>query len=205
MCSGYVVAWVAPAARTLHPELFLHFFLLLPPPVAKERFHEHSIFTNCGPVLLCVNPYEELDCFGQVRKTRSPRNSKNKLDQMLKSSPPSSSFQQHIISDYAQVSGVGLPAHAYASAQAALDALRSQLGSQNILFLGELGSGKSRCFMETVEYLISVNPSTMRLHQQVLEANTLLHGNARLNRKGKAIFLHSFFFLLRKHTAMPAR
>ncbi|KAJ3026859.1 UNVERIFIED_CONTAM: cytochrome c oxidase subunit 1, partial [Siphonaria sp. JEL0065] len=128
----------------------------------KKRFQDGLIYTYTGSILVAVNPYKNLDIFGHgtIAKYENQERQKN--------SP-----------------------HIFALSDAAISSIRTERKNQSVIISGESGSGKSESTKYILSYLTAVtshHSNTSWIHQQILEANTVLEsfGNAKTSRNNNS-------------------
>ncbi|KAG7356913.1 ankyrin repeat domain protein [Nitzschia inconspicua] len=120
----------------------------------KRRFHQHSIYTYTGKVLLALNPFQPLEgVYGEDIMKRYGVNGPQKQANSTVSPTP--------------------PPHAYAVAQDAYHALMEQGDNQSILVSGESGSGKTVTVKVIMSYL--ANQSRRSLHPSTPQCNDAGH------------------------------
>lgn len=123
-----------------------------------KRFTEHLIYTYIGPVLVSVNPYQDLNI-----------------------------YTAEYIKQYHNVTFYELPPHIYAIADAAFNAMREEVIDHCILISGESGAGKTEASKKILHYLAAAshNASTVEnVKDKLLKSNPILEafGNAKTNR-----------------------
>ncbi|ORY43349.1 hypothetical protein BCR33DRAFT_766571 [Rhizoclosmatium globosum] len=128
----------------------------------KKRFAAGYIYTYTGSILVAVNPYKTLDIFGHasIAKYQSKDRRQN-------------------------------PPHIYALSDATITNIRNERKNQSVIISGESGSGKSESTKYILNYLTAVTSSATNaswIHQQILEANTVLEsfGNAKTSRNNNS-------------------
>ncbi|KAJ3028810.1 UNVERIFIED_CONTAM: cytochrome c oxidase subunit 1 [Siphonaria sp. JEL0065] len=128
----------------------------------KKRFQDGLIYTYTGSILVAVNPYKNLDIFGYATIA------KYENQERQKNSP-----------------------HIFALSDAAISLIRTEKKNQSVIISGESGSGKSESTKYILSYLTAVtshHSNTSWIHQQILEANTVLEsfGNAKTSRNNNS-------------------
>ncbi|KAJ3065284.1 cytochrome c oxidase subunit 1, partial [Podochytrium sp. JEL0797] len=128
----------------------------------KNRFQDGFIYTYTGSILVAVNPYKPLDIFGHAT-----------------------------ISKYESHERQHNPPHIFALSESAIRNLRSEKRNQSVIISGESGSGKSESTKYILSYLTAVtshHSNVSWIHQQILEANTVLEsfGNAKTSRNNNS-------------------
>ncbi|KAI9341648.1 P-loop containing nucleoside triphosphate hydrolase protein [Obelidium mucronatum] len=114
----------------------------------KKRFRDGFIYTYTGTILVAVNPYKSLDIFGHATI------SKYENQERQKNAP-----------------------HIFALSDAAISSIRTEKKNQSVIISGESGSGKSESTKYILSYLTAVtshHSNVSWIHQQILEANTVL-------------------------------
>uniref|UniRef100_A0AAV2IZE7 Myosin motor domain-containing protein n=1 Tax=Knipowitschia caucasica TaxID=637954 RepID=A0AAV2IZE7_KNICA len=157
----------------------------------RKRFHENLIYTYIGTLLVSVNPYKELDVFGQKQ-----------------------------MDIYMGVNFFELPPHIYALADNAFRTMLSEFNNHFILISGESGSGKTEASKKILQFYAVSCPSTallcnirdrLLLSNPVLEAfgnaKTLKNDNSsrfgkymdiQFDHQGRAVGGHILSYLLEK-------
>ncbi|XP_015914196.2 unconventional myosin-Ic isoform X3 [Parasteatoda tepidariorum] len=123
-----------------------------------KRFQENLIYTYIGPVVISVNPYQDLDLY-------SPE----------------------IIEQYQNVNFFELPPHIFAIADTAFRSMREECHDQCILISGESGAGKTEASKKLLQYIAAAShhaPSVENVKDKLLLSNPILEafGNAKTNR-----------------------
>mmetsp|Transcript_8727 Transcript_8727/g.20286 ORF Transcript_8727/g.20286 Transcript_8727/m.20286 type:complete len:1478 (+) Transcript_8727:193-4626(+) len=138
----------------------------------NARYKQNLIYTRTGPILVALNPWQDLSLYGNdVMQSYRRRN-----------------FEQ-------------VPPHVFAIAEAAFSNLQSKMKDQTILVSGDSGSGKTESTKFMMQYLATVanhTVATANTEQQVLQCNPVLEafGNAKTlrndnsSRFGKYIDIH---------------
>ncbi|KAJ3266899.1 cytochrome c oxidase subunit 1 [Chytriomyces hyalinus] len=128
----------------------------------KARFLAGHIYTYTGSILVALNPYKSLDIFGHqtIAKYENKTRSQN------------------------------VP-HIFALSENAISSIRSEKKNQSVIISGESGSGKSESTKYILSYVTAVTSHTSSvswIHQQILEANTVLEsfGNAKTSRNNNS-------------------
>ena len=122
------------------------------------RYMQDKIYTRTGPILVCMNPWRDLQLYSQdiLKGYR-----KQKLDHM--------------------------PPHVFGIAEAAFSNLQTERKDQTILVSGDSGSGKTESTKFMMQYLASVahhTSETANTETRVLQCNPVLEafGNAKTLR-----------------------
>ncbi|XP_041348881.1 unconventional myosin-Ic-like [Gigantopelta aegis] len=124
----------------------------------RKRFQENLIYTYIGPVLVSVNPYQQLDIYNQAW-----------------------------IETYRNVNFYELPPHVYAIADAAYRTMRGDNCDVCVLISGESGSGKTEASKQILQYIAASSTHSTevdRIKDRLLNSNPILEafGNAKTNR-----------------------
>eukprot|EP00288_Rhodomonas_lens_P011274 CAMPEP_0177748744 /NCGR_PEP_ID=MMETSP0484_2-20121128/32102_1 /TAXON_ID=354590 /ORGANISM="Rhodomonas lens, Strain RHODO" /LENGTH=1368 /DNA_ID=CAMNT_0019263653 /DNA_START=40 /DNA_END=4145 /DNA_ORIENTATION=- len=138
----------------------------------NARYLEHKIYTRTGPILVAMNPWQELKLYGS-----------------------------EVLHSYRRKQMDHVPPHVFAIAEAAFANLQSARKDQTILVSGDSGSGKTESTKFMMQYLAAVahhTAVTANTEQQVLQCNPVLEafGNAKTlrndnsSRFGKYIDIH---------------
>ncbi|XP_060077330.1 uncharacterized protein LOC132556893 [Ylistrum balloti] len=120
----------------------------------KARYKEGKIYTNCGDILIAVNPCKFLPLFGE---------------------------KQHEEYHWKNLRGMP-PPHVFYPAARAYRRMQETRTNQVILVGGESGAGKTESTKYMVKHLVSLCPKdTTDLHQRIIKINPLLEafGNAK--------------------------
>jgi len=136
------------------------------------RYSQKKIYTRTGPILVGINPWEDLNLYGSDTLFSYRR---QKMDR--------------------------LPPHVFAISENAFVNLQSERKDQTILVSGDSGSGKTESTKFMMQYLAAVSHHTAvtaSTEQQVLQCNPVLEafGNAKTlrndnsSRFGKYIDIH---------------
>jgi myosin-5 len=136
------------------------------------RYMQNKIYTRTGPILVCMNPWQDL-----------------KL------------YEQQVLRQYRRQKLDNVPPHVFAIAEAAFANLQTERKDQTILVSGDSGSGKTESTKFMMQYLAAVahhTAVTANTEHQVLQCNPVLEafGNAKTlrndnsSRFGKYIDIH---------------
>ena len=122
------------------------------------RYEQKKIYTRTGPILVGINPWEDLNLYGSQTLFSYRR---QKMDT--------------------------LPPHVFAISENAFVNLQSERKDQTILVSGDSGSGKTESTKFMMQYLAAVSNHTAvtaSTEQQVLQCNPILEafGNAKTLR-----------------------
>ncbi|XP_033733062.1 uncharacterized protein LOC117322317 [Pecten maximus] len=120
----------------------------------KTRYAKNKIYTNCGDILIAVNPFKDLPIFGKKQHEEYHWKS-------LKRMPPP---------------------HVFYTAARAYRRMQETRTNQVILVEGESGSGKTESTKYMVKHLVSLCPREAGdLHNRIVKINPLLEafGNAK--------------------------
>ncbi|KAK3602474.1 hypothetical protein CHS0354_040541 [Potamilus streckersoni] len=122
--------------------------------VLKKRYEKDVIYTNCGDILIALNPCKELPIFGE---------------------------NEH--SQYDWVNFAELPApHIFHTAARAFRRMRESETDQVIIVSGESGAGKTESTKFMVKHFVHMCRSDNKeLHEKIIKVNPLLEafGNAK--------------------------
>lgn len=135
----------------------------------RVRYSEDKIYTGIGnPILISVNPYQNIPGLYSVERQREYRQAGGK------------------------VSNGGPPVHLYSVADAAFQTMLHDKVNQSIIISGESGAGKTEATKRMLAYLAEMQRSGQSgvdgdrrtVEQQVLDANPVLEafGNAKTVR-----------------------
>ncbi|KAJ1494369.1 P-loop containing nucleoside triphosphate hydrolase protein [Baffinella frigidus] len=117
----------------------------------NARYKQNLIYTRTGPILVALNPWQDLSLYGNdVMQSYRRRN----FEQV----PP------HVFA---------VPPHVFAIAEAAFSNLQSKMKDQTILVSGDSGSGKTESTKFMMQYLATVanhTVATANTEQQYLAA-----------------------------------
>lgn len=138
----------------------------------QMRYLRDKIYTSTGPILVGINPWQDLNVYGQ-ETLKSYRG--RKMHEM--------------------------PPHVFGVAEAAFTNLHNDRKDQTILVSGDSGSGKTESTKFMMQYLAAVahhTAGTTKIEQQVLQCNPVLEafGNSKTlrndnsSRFGKYIDIH---------------
>ena len=105
-----------------------------------------EMFTYCGTVLVSVNPYKSLPCFG-------PKDIRRYTGARLGKEPP----------------------HIFATAEACMDNIRTGSGDQSVIISGESGAGKTESTRRLVQYLAAVTVSRSAERNWVMQQVSQIH------------------------------
>ncbi|XP_063420548.1 myosin-IIIb-like [Mytilus trossulus] len=122
--------------------------------VLRSRYAQDKIFTNCGEILLAVNPYKTLPIFDD---------------------------EKHEKYDWKRFEA-NMPPHVYNVAARAYQRIREAKTDQVILVSGESGAGKTESTKLMVKHLVYMCPNgSHELHNTIVQVNPLLEafGNAQ--------------------------
>eukprot|EP01091_Cochliopodium_minus_P002670 TRINITY_DN1251_c0_g1_i2.p1 TRINITY_DN1251_c0_g1~~TRINITY_DN1251_c0_g1_i2.p1 ORF type:complete len:527 (-),score=175.60 TRINITY_DN1251_c0_g1_i2:1721-3274(-) len=124
----------------------------------SKRLKAESIYTYIGEVLISMNPYKQLQIYGQK-----------------------------VINDYVSKKIYENPPHVYAIAEAAYRNMRSNNANQCVIISGESGAGKTEASKKLMEYITAVSKnseSVGKVKSMLLESNPILEsfGNAKTVR-----------------------
>ncbi|XP_019878612.1 unconventional myosin IC isoform X2 [Aethina tumida] len=124
----------------------------------EKRFKENVIYTYIGPVLISVNPYKELNIYG---------------DNDIKAYSGKHFFE--------------VPPHVFAITDTSYRALKEEQREQCILISGESGSGKTEASKKVLQYIAAVTDhkgEVEKVKNKLLVSNPVLEafGNATTNR-----------------------
>eukprot|EP00281_Chroomonas_sp_CCMP1168_P033468 CAMPEP_0206237434 /NCGR_PEP_ID=MMETSP0047_2-20121206/14268_1 /ASSEMBLY_ACC=CAM_ASM_000192 /TAXON_ID=195065 /ORGANISM="Chroomonas mesostigmatica_cf, Strain CCMP1168" /LENGTH=572 /DNA_ID=CAMNT_0053661879 /DNA_START=38 /DNA_END=1752 /DNA_ORIENTATION=- len=136
------------------------------------RYKMNKIYTFTGPILVCMNPWQDLGL-----------------------------YEQHILKQYRGKPLHAVPPHVFAIAECAFSNLQAHRKDQTILVSGDSGSGKTESTKFMMQYLANVahhTAVTANTEHQVLQCNPVLEafGNAKTlrndnsSRFGKYIDIH---------------
>ncbi|XP_069120486.1 chitin synthase chs-2-like isoform X2 [Argopecten irradians] len=120
----------------------------------KERYNKDKIYTNCGDILIAVNPYKSLSIFGERQHQQ--------YDWKVLQRPP--------------------PPHVFYTAARAYGRMLETATNQVILVGGESGAGKTESAKYMVKHLVSLCPGQSdNLQERIVNINPLLEafGNAK--------------------------
>ena len=131
----------------------------------RKRFRRRLIYTHVGAILVAVNPFEQLDIYGEDDMRRAQ----------------------------ATQGGVGFP-HVFVTACSAYSQLCLHGKDQSVLISGESGAGKTETTKKVLQYLANVAPGGERkdgepgLEEKILRSNPLLEalGNAKTLRNNNS-------------------
>jgi myosin-5 len=138
----------------------------------NARYLQNKIYTRTGPILVAMNPWQELKLYGS-----------------------------EVLHSYRRKPMDAVPPHVFAIAEAAFANLQAARKDQPILVSGDSGSGKTESTKFMMQYLAAVahhTAVTANTEQQVLQCNPVLEafGNAKTlrndnsSRFGKYIDIH---------------
>ncbi|CAG9863504.1 unnamed protein product [Phyllotreta striolata] len=124
----------------------------------QKRFKENVIYTYIGPVLISVNPYQELKIYD--KKTIKEYDNKNFFE---------------------------VPPHVFAITNNAFTSLKDENREQCILISGESGSGKTEASKKVLQYIAEVTDhkgEVEKVKDKLIFSNPILEafGNAKTNR-----------------------
>ncbi|XP_063420547.1 unconventional myosin-Ia-like [Mytilus trossulus] len=122
--------------------------------VLRSRYANDEIYTNCGEILLAVNPYKTLTIFDN---------------------------ENHEKYDW-KTFEANMPPHIYNVAARAYQRIREAKTDQVILVSGESGAGKTESTKLMVKHLVYMSPNgDDDLHNKIVQVNPLLEafGNAQ--------------------------
>ncbi|KAK3602473.1 hypothetical protein CHS0354_040540 [Potamilus streckersoni] len=122
--------------------------------VLKSRYERDIIYTNCGDILIALNPCKELPIFGE---------------------------NQHNRYDWQNFSEIPAP-HVFHSAARAFRRMRESKTDQVIIVTGESGAGKTESTKFMVKHFVHMCQSDNKeLHEKIIKVNPLLEafGNAK--------------------------
>lgn len=136
------------------------------------RYMQDKIYTRTGPILVCMNPWRDLQLYGQ-----------------------------NVLKGYRRQKLDSMPPHVFGIAEAAFSNLQTERKDQTILVSGDSGSGKTESTKFMMQYLASVahhTADTANTETRVLQCNPVLEafGNAKTlrndnsSRFGKYIDIH---------------
>ena len=142
----------------------------------RVRYSDDIIYTNTSSIVLSINPYKLLSCYGPSTITQYK------------------SYYQST----ANTTSTSPPPHIYALADAAYKQLLSDKKNQSILISGESGAGKTEATKLVLQYLADISTrhdthstaqhSTVTVEQQILQANPIIEafGNAKTVRNNNS-------------------
>lgn len=127
----------------------------------QQRHEIDKIYTNIGEVVVSVNPYKDVDLYGQK-----------------------------MIEKYAQRGRQALPPHIFALANRAFSSMRTFGRDQCVIITGESGSGKTEAAKLVMKFVAhqSRTPHGMHVRDQLLQSNPVMEafGNARTVRNNNS-------------------
>ncbi|KAL3836178.1 hypothetical protein ACJMK2_021620 [Sinanodonta woodiana] len=122
--------------------------------VLKKRYEKDVIYTNCGDILIALNPCKDLPIFGET---------------------------EHSQYDWVNFADVPAP-HVFHTAARAFRRMRESETDQVIIVSGESGAGKTESTKFMVKHFVHMCRSDNKeLHQKIIKVNPLLEafGNAK--------------------------
>ncbi|EPZ35424.1 Myosin head, motor domain-containing protein [Rozella allomycis CSF55] len=140
------------------------------PGVLKYRYDQGMIYTYSGIVLIALNPFSRLDCYGE-----------------------------EVVQVYNGRSKGELEPHLYAIAEDAFSKLRRYNKNQSVVISGESGSGKTVSAKFMMRYFASADcQKNSGIEEQVLSTNPIMEafGNAKTTRNDNSSRFGKFVEIL---------
>eukprot|EP01088_Endostelium_zonatum_P014079 TRINITY_DN294_c0_g2_i1.p1 TRINITY_DN294_c0_g2~~TRINITY_DN294_c0_g2_i1.p1 ORF type:complete len:1666 (-),score=459.95 TRINITY_DN294_c0_g2_i1:2-4921(-) len=133
------------------------------------RYRKKLVYTNCGTILVAINPFERLDI-----------------------------YTQKIVQQYVGKRIGQEPPHIFAVGEDAYARMREDKVNQSIIISGESGAGKTETMKLILQYLAAMTNKHSEIEQKILESNPVMEafGNAKTGRNnnssrfGKFIEIH---------------
>jgi len=146
----------------------------------RTRYAQDAIYTNISNIVLSINPYKEILCYGpsQIALFRSLL---LKGVQMQDAAPPAGTGCM-------AVANTPLPPHVYALADSAYGSLQRDGLNQAVIISGESGAGKTEATKLVLQFIAEVSGQNADIAQQILEANPIMEmiGNAKTVRNNNS-------------------